>query len=237
MFSLLIVSNKIDELLISSIESVSSLSPQILINISDNIKESLGNRKNRLINQAAYDWILLLDTDEVISARAVIEIREILKKSPSDIYAYEIPYQNYAFGKLIRYGGEKYTKTRLFKKKFGGVSSAPVHEEIIINGKIGTLKGVIYHNSYRSLVQIVQKFTKYAWQMAGEKYKAREKVTLKKLFLYGPHMVWARVIKDEGWRDGWRGILIALCFGYMENLMYWLLLYRYIMGVSTINEP
>lgn len=226
MLTLVIVSNKISEMLVSTIMSVAPLSPQVLISISSGTTKPLGLRKNNLINQAAYDWVLVLDTDELISKEAVVEIKKIMGKPVVGIHAYEIPYRNYAFGKHIKFGGENYAKARLFKKQFSQVVLAPVHEEITTLGKIGRLKGVIYHNSYRSFFQVIQKFTKYAWQMAEEKRKSGERVTLKKLFMYGPHMVWARVIKDHGWRDGWQGIVLALCFGYMESLMYWILLYK-----------
>ena len=230
MLSLIIICQQVDELLTRTLKSCEYLGAQVLIGYAGTDTISLGERKNVLIEQAANDWILLLDTDEVISPQLSKEIEEIMMKSPDDINGYLIPYENYAFGKPVKFGGERYSKVRLFRKLYGSVVKVPVHEEIIIKGNVGKLTGIIRHYSYRSLDQVFTKFTKYAWQMAGEKFKAREKVTLKKLFLYGPHMVWARVIKDEGWRDGWRGILIALCFGYMESLMYWLLLYRYIIG-------
>ena len=143
---------------------------------------------------------------------------------------YSITYQNHFGRKQLLYGGEIYKKIRLFRRRNASVSELPVHEEIQIEGSIGVLKGKILHHSYKSLLLVLLKFTKYAWQMAGEKQKAGERVTIKKLLLYGPHMVWARAIKDEGWRDGWRGVVIALCFGYMETLMYWLLLWRNIFG-------
>jgi hypothetical protein len=106
------------------------------------------------------------------------------------------------------------------------VTPVPIHEEVVVRGKIGKLTGVIHHYSYRTPWQVLTKFTRYAWLVATEKQKAGERVTLKKLFLYGPHMFWARCIEEEGWRDGWRGVILAKYFGYMEGLTYWLLLYR-----------
>lgn len=226
MFSLLIICKQIDDSLIRTVNSVAGLKPQILVDISAKEYETLGQRKNKIIRMAANEWVLMLDSDEVVSKSLFNEINEALRTSREDVFGYSIPYQNYIFGKPVRYSGEKYAKVRLFRKDYGSVTDLPVHEEVAIKGKIEKLNGVIHHYSYVSLPQVLKKFTKYAWQMAGEKRKSHEGVTLKKLFMYGPHMVWARAIKDEGWRDGWRGIVIALCFGYMETLMYWLLLWR-----------
>ncbi len=229
MLSVLIICQKIDENLIRSVQSIEALHPQILIGVSDtNI--SLGLRKNTLIRQSTHDWVLVLDSDEVVSVELLHEIKTILQINLTEVRGYRIPYQNYAFGGVLRYGGEKYAKIRLFRKKFGQISIVPIHEEIDVVGQISKLSNVIIHNSYRSTSQLLTKFTKYAWQVAGEKRKSHERVTLKKLFMYGPHMVWARAIKDQGWRDGWRGIVIALCFGYMETLTYWFLLWRNLIG-------
>lgn len=229
MLSVLIICKQVDEYLMHAVKSVEALNPQILINISD-AGEGLGVRKNRLIMRSLYEWVLILDTDEFVSKSLLDEINKVVNKAETGINAFLIPYQNYALGQRLSYGGEKFSKARLFRRSFGSVQLTDVHEEVVIEGKIGNLIGHIYHYSYRTIDQIITKFTKYAWQVAEEKRKAREQVTLKKLFLYGPHMVWARVIKDEGWRDGWRGIVIALCFGYMEALTYWLLLWRKLFG-------
>lgn len=230
MISVLIVCRKVDNFLLRTINSVDDLSPQIIVGISESSSVALGKRKNELIQLAKYDWILFLDTDEVVSKELLSEIIQITKKSTSYINGYRIRYQNHIFGKRVFHGGEKYSRIQLFRKNYASFSEVPIHEHPVIQGTVDNLNGVIHHYSYVTLPKVLLKFTKYAWQMAGEKKKAGEGVTLKKLFLYGPHMVWARAIKDEGWRDGWRGVVIALCFGYMETLMYWLLLWRNIFG-------
>lgn len=233
MLAVIIVCRKIDDLLIRTIKSVESLQPQILIDISYDRNKALGERKNCLIDRALYEWVLVLDTDEVVSKELLHEVHEVVRINSDEFQGYQIPYRNYIFGKHALFGGEKYSRTQLFRKKYGSFSPLPIHEYPVVNGKIGKLKGVIHHYSYVSLPQVLRKFTKYAWQMAGEKQKAHEQVTLKKLFLYGPHMVWARAIKDQGWRDGWQGIVLALCFGYMETLMYWMLIVRNLIPPAT----
>lgn len=229
MLSVLIVCRDVDVFLLRTIRSIESIKPQILIDISDR-DEALGIRKNRLIQQAAYEWVFILDTDETVSPELVDEVKKLVTKSTSNIHGFQIPYSNHIFGKSARFGGESYSRVQLFRKQYGLFTPSPVHEYPVVEGRIEKTSGVINHYSYRSLWGILTKFTKYAWQVAGEKRKSHERVTLKKLIMYGPHMVWARAIKDQGWRDGWRGIVIALCFGYMETLTYWFLLWRNLIG-------
>ena len=198
--------------------------------------KNLGERKQELIKKAKGHWILVLDADERVSE----ELREEMKrlkdsKTVRQCVAYRIPYQNYVFGKPVYHGGEKYAKVRLFRHGYAKISSKPLHEEVkvILPQKpgfsrskpgfedIGTLRGIIHHHSYRTPWQLVAKFTRYAW-VAAEMYEIASSKTarndmLRKLFLYGPHMFWARFVKEKGYKDGWRGLVLALAFGYMET--------------------
>lgn len=206
------------------IQAANKLDAHINCDISDDA--SLGKRKVKLISSSQADWLLLLDTDEDISNTLINEIKQIVRIDDSKYNGYLIPYRNYAFGRQVTYGGEQYSKIRLFRRKYGLVTEVPIHEEVQVTGEIGKLTGKIIHKSFRNPLQVFKKFTRYSWLVSDEKQKNGEKVTYKKLFFYAPHMFWARAIKDQGWKDGWRGILLALFFAYMEGLTYWLLLYR-----------
>ena len=136
---------------------------------------------------------------------------------------WRIPYQNYVFGKPVYYGGEAYGKVRLFRRGYGRVLKTPLHEEIAASGMIGEMKGRIHHHSYRSVGQLFGKFTQYA-KIAASQTPRNDMA--KKLFLYGQHMFWARFVRDRGYKDGWRGLVLALAFAYMEALTYVLLFLR-----------
>lgn len=225
MLTVCIVCREISPELVRTVKSVEKLNPQILIDVSDT-DLALGIRKNHLIEQAGYEWVLVLDSDEVVSEPLLEEIQLAITKGDKTINGYSLPYQPYMFGKPLHHGGEQYSRVQLFKKSAGKFTPLPVHEHPVVEGKIKALSGVVRHYTYNSFFEMLEKFTKYAWQVAGEKKKAHEKVTMKKLFLYEQHMIWARLIKDKAWKDGWRGVLLAELFGYMEGLTYWFLLAR-----------
>lgn len=202
-------------------------------------EENLGERKQELIKNAKGEWILVLDSDERVSRKLYEEISRIkgIDKLPrprkfvnadlvkrDSIVGYKIQYQNYVFGNPVYFGGERYRKIRLFLNRKGKVETVPIHEEIVVRGKTGDLHGVLHHHSYRSIPQLFGKFTRYANILATEKQKKGERLTLQKLFLYGPHMFWARYIKEKGYKDGIHGLVLAFAFAYMETLTYWILL-------------
>ncbi|MBI3577700.1 glycosyltransferase family 2 protein [Candidatus Gottesmanbacteria bacterium] len=194
-------------------------------------KQGFGKRKQNLVAQAKGDWILVLDADERVSEELRGEIVRLKDSKTVRQRAFRISYQNYVFGKPVYYGGEKYSKVRLFRNGFGRVSEVPLHEEIDVDGKVGQLKEKIHHHSYRTPWQLFSKFTQYAKIAAGGKqdgFRVGPGMTndamVKKLFFYGPHMFWARFIKEKGYLDGWRGFILAFAFAYMETLTYWFLL-------------
>lgn len=180
----------------------------------------LGRRKAYGIAQATKEWILILDADEVVSPMLAVEIREVLKKRlGTDVYY--IPYKNHFLGKVVRYGGERYAMPRLFKKKKAKMKDALVHEQIMFDmARASCLHSPIWHYSYRSLSQVFMKFTNYALREARQKKKNGEKTSLKKIFLYPVHMVWARFIEDRGYKDGLFRLPLDIGFGYMEFLTY-----------------
>jgi len=216
-----------DELLVvddNSIDKTRSLIGQYGGQIFSLKDKNLGERKQWLVEKVKGDWILVLDSDERVSKDLYKEIKKIKMGNDKKVNGYSIPYQNYVFGKPVYYGGEAYSKVRLFRKGKGNVELSPVHEEVMVKGKVGQLKGLLHHHSYRSFGQLFSKFTRYAWIAAAE--KKRERISFAKLFLYSPHMFWARFMKEKGYKDGWRGFTLAFAFAYMEGLTYAVLLWR-----------
>ena len=242
--SIIMITRNCSEVLNETLESIEGLWKELLVSdqnstdgtrdilehykasIIETESDNLGKRKQELVKKAKGDWILVLDSDERVSAELREEIKTKIHGSrlggrDDKPKAYRIPYQNYVFGRAVYWGGERYSKVRLFRNGYGNVGKIPLHEEITVDGKIGEMKGVIHHHSYRTISQLFRKFTSYALIPARLKKKH---VTFAKLFLYGPHMFWARFIEEKGYKDGLHGLVLAIAFGYMETLTYWMLL-------------
>ncbi len=184
-------------------------------------EEDLGKQKRYAAGKAKGKWILILDSDEIVSEKLQREIVKLLNCCIAENDAYLIPYHNHFLGRRVRYGGEDYKMIHLFQKNAAKISPRLIHEKFELkSGKVGRLKGHIDHYSYRSFWQMYKKFTGYAIRDARQKKAAGEKSSLKKIFLYPPHMFWARFIKSKGYKDGWWRMPLDLGFAYMEFLTY-----------------
>ncbi len=180
----------------------------------------LGKNKAKALSMATGDLVLSLDADEILSAQLIQTINRIKRRKI--IYdGYVIPFRNHFLGRRLKYGGENYYMIRLGKRKKFKIKKVSVHESLLLNSKnIATLNSPVMHYSYRSLGQVIRKFSTYSLSEANEKYKTGERSSIKKIILYPIHMFWARFIKDKGYRDGCFRIPLDLGFAYMEFLTY-----------------
>jgi glycosyltransferase involved in cell wall biosynthesis len=76
--------------------------------IKKNHQKSLGHQKSIALSMAKEDWILSLDSDEIVSEKLKKEIIKLLSQDKIQYDGFLIPYQNHFLGKKISYGGESY---------------------------------------------------------------------------------------------------------------------------------
>lgn len=236
--SVIMVTLNAGELLRKSLESISSIADEIIVVDAGSTDDTLmilkelgvkliktnvnhlGRNKAKALAKATGDLVLALDSDEVASALLVRNTR-LIKKRKIIADGYIIPFRNHFLGKRLRYGGENYAMLRMGRREKLKIKQTAVHESLLVDSRnIIKLSSPILHYSYRSLRQTFKKFTEYAIWEANEKFKASEQSSLKKIFLYPVHMLWARFIKDKGYRDGLFRILLDIGFAYMEFLTY-----------------
>jgi len=105
------------------------------------------------------DWLLNLDADEEISPELAAEIRERFEKGPPSEAAFTLPILPlYPF----QDAGHRWTAfhhpVRLYRKGLAGFKDSPVHDSVVVReGRVGHLKGMVVHRSFRSLTHHVEK--------------------------------------------------------------------------------
>jgi glycosyltransferase involved in cell wall biosynthesis len=122
----------------------------------------------------AFDWILLLDADEVLTAELAAEIRTAIKNP--DVAAYRICLQMYFLGKLLRHGDASFWKVSLFRKgrarfecrlkdQDRSMADMEVHEHVMADGPTAALRHPLVHHNVESLSRYIQKHNEYSnWE-------------------------------------------------------------------------
>lgn len=187
-----------------------------------------GRQKAFGVSQCQNEWVFVLDSDEVCTQELEREIAAVLGglsqprqtqsnsvltnfASNASVVAFRVGRLNYFFGEPVRLMGlfPDYS-VRLFNKKFANFNAAEVHEKVVANGEVGTLKNHFLHYAYDTPEQFEQKQQKYATLC-----------TKKSLFKSLTSPVWSffkMFVLRGGFLLGRRGFLISK--GYAKYSFY-----------------
>ena len=122
----------------------------------------------------AFDWILLLDADEVLTPDLANEITKAIHDPNID--GYYIALQIYFLGRRLRHSGASFWKLSLFRKGLGrfecrfqdqdaSMADMEVHEHVVVNGTTRKLSYPLIHHNIESLSRYIQKHNEYSnWE-------------------------------------------------------------------------
>ena len=171
-----------------------------------------GPQKNFAMAQASSDWILILDADERVTEELRGEIKACLDGGTSGApMAYRIPRRNFFYGVWVR-GGGVYPdyQVRLFRRGLARYNDVPVHENLIVEGEIGTLAGHLDHYTERRIQDHFKKFGLYTTLAAQEKAERVRTVGWTDL-VFRPLVVLVKTyVLKQGYRDGVCGLIVCV---------------------------
>lgn len=180
------------------------------------------DQKNWAIERARYEWVLLLDADEIVTSELRIEIEEMLDHPQDLVDAYWIGRDNYFMGRLIRHGdwaGDRVV--RFFHRDRARYDSKQVHEEIELRGlRVGRLRGRLRHYTFKSLDHFLDKTRRYARWSAEDHAERTPRVGFYHLYVKPAYRFFRHYFLRGGFRDGREGLIIALLAAYGVFLRY-----------------
>jgi glycosyltransferase involved in cell wall biosynthesis len=170
-----------------------------------------GPQKNRALEKATGKWVLSLDADEEVSSELATKIKSILA-TDLDFAGYAI-YRPVVFLKqVIRHATGAGKTIRLFKRGTAHFSNVQVHEELLVNGKIGYLQQPIYHYSFGSIADILTKLNRYTTLVAQERHLRGKQGSLGRAIVSALWMFLKVYLFKAGFLDGKAGFLLAISF-------------------------
>jgi glycosyltransferase involved in cell wall biosynthesis len=121
-----------------------------------------------------YDWILLLDADEILTAELVEEIRRAVQDP--GVNGYSIRLQLYFLGRVLRHCDASFWKLSLFRKGRGrfecrlkdqdaSMADMEIHEHVVVDGPTAELRNALVHHNVDSLSRYILKHNEYSnWE-------------------------------------------------------------------------
>lgn len=129
-----------------------------------------GKQKQFAVDQARHDWVLCVDADERVSERLRHDIETELRKPC--YRAYRMARCNRFMGRWLRHGeGYPDWSLRLFHRGAARWSDDEVHEKVIAQVPVGTLRGDLLHESEETLGAYLEKQNRYTTLQAKALYR------------------------------------------------------------------
>ncbi|WP_125719505.1 glycosyltransferase family 2 protein [Flavobacterium ustbae] len=179
------------------------------------------SQRNFAIDQAKNSWVLFIDADERLTPELKPEIVAAIN-SENAASAYFI-YRIFMFeNSRLNFSGWQTDKIfRLFNQsKCRYNEERTVHEKLIVNGSIATLKNKIIHFSYSSYTDYQSKMYNYGILKANEKFAKGTKPYFLLQILHPLYTFLYQFIIRFGFLDGRKGIIICYLNAYSVFIRY-----------------
>lgn len=178
--------------------------------------DGFGTTKNRAASYAEHEWILIIDSDEVVDAELLHALKTKLL-DPRTIYI--VNFLAYYKEIQIRHCGWNNQKIRrLYNKSVTRFNDNAVHENIIDEGmNKAPIEGNMKHYSYMSVSDFIVKVDRYSTLFAADN-AGKKFPTPAKAFFNGLYSFFRTYVLKRGFLDGYAGLIIA--FSHMATNFY-----------------
>lgn len=178
-------------------------------------------QKNIALQRCSQPWVLALDADEVVSPELAQSIRELLSAECRET-GFSINRRTQYLGEWIWHSWYPEWRLRLVRRSQAQWTGRDPHDKLEVQGETGTLKGDLLHFSYPTLQDHLQRTMRYAQISARELHEAGQRARWYHFIFSPPSTFLKKILLRHGWRDGWRGWIIAFatCFGVFAKYAF-----------------
>ena len=181
--------------------------------------KGFGRTHNAASNLATSEWILSIDSDEILSKELA---QEILSLTLDPHTVYPILRHNFFNGKRILWCGGWHPDwvTRLYNRRITHFNNVEVHEKIIDEDmKKVHLNHPLYHTPYREMSDFLNKMQTYSTLFARE-HRHKKQASLIKAILHSWFAFIKSYIFKRGFLGGKEGFIISLYNGHTAFYKY-----------------
>jgi glycosyltransferase involved in cell wall biosynthesis len=180
-----------------------------------------GPQKAWGVSHAKFDWLLCIDSDEIVSdtLKRSIEHAILNQSEGKDVYSYQMPRSNFFLNRYLRHGeGYPDWSLRLFHRHHAQWSDDAVHEKVISKVPIRKLKGDLLHHSAESMHDYITKQNRYTTLAASELFQRRKNPSALKIALAPVIRFVKFYFIKQGYRDGLAGF-VHICIGCFNTFL------------------
>lgn len=179
-------------------------------------------QRQRGVEAARHDWVLLLDADEVVDAELGAAIRAAIASDPDPGDGFAVDRRDEFFGVLfpnLKNRKRRAAFIRVFNRRHGrGNPAHLIHEEIEVPGRSIPLPGVLLHWRNFTLAEQMRRYIGNADLEAAQMARAGARAGALGLVAWPVlRFLWVYVARG-GWRMGEAGLVVAMMTAHSEFL-------------------
>jgi len=167
-------------------------------------------QKNWAIPQCKHEWVLQIDTDEVLEPSLRAEIEATITNSPAGVDGFNIPFKHHVLGKWVRVCGlYPESHLRLFRRDAGRFEDKEVHAHVHVPGRVEALRNHILHFGMTSISKQLSNLDRYSRYQADELRKRGKQFSWTQAVVRPPAVFGYYYFWKLGFMAGYRGFVLA----------------------------
>ena len=182
---------------------------------------SFAQERNFGTDKATSEWVLQLDSDEIVTDSFKKKCDEIL--SETKYAAFKFRRKNVFLGHEFTYGGWYHWSQHLFKKGSARYEGR-VHEKMIVNGDVGLIDADMLHMPFDNISEFIERQNRYTDLQAADIIDQEKNLTQKKIkynLKVKPAKLFRKIyFNKKGYKEGIHGLIFAILSSYVHFLKW-----------------
>ncbi len=193
--------------------------------------------KNYAMDQAAHEWMFILDSDERCTPELRREIEGLLAAGPRH-EAYRVRRRCFFLGRPIRFSGWQHDRVvRLIKRGGARHANARVHPKVEVRGEAPLLRSPIVHYMVEDFHDYLRRMVKYGHWGAAQAWRDGKRAhSLADVWFRTAWRFFRTYVLQLGVLDGAVGISFCLCQAF-ATYAKWSILWSWQVDATRGVEP
>lgn len=183
------------------------------------IKGDFSAQSNFGMKKARGNWILFIDSDEIITKELAKEIRNSLQSNKlENVNAFYLRRKDFIWGRWLNHGESGSFRSLRLVKKNKGQWQRRVHQYFRVEGKTLELKNPLLHYPHPTLRDFLDSINRWStWHALANSEEGKSSNILKIIF-YPPSHFLMNFIFRLGFLDGIQGFVFAVIMSFHSFL-------------------
>ncbi len=186
--------------------------------------EGYVRQKQFALDQCDASWILSLDSDESLDEEANRAVRRAVTENDQAIAGYQFNRRVWVGDRPLRYTWQPEWRTRLVRRGSAKWAGYDPHDRLDIDGAAARLSGLIRHDAYSDVEQLVRKAVGHGLTTAQSYHEMGRTGSIGMLLFSPPAAVLKQLVLRGAWRDGWPGWVASFSSGLHATVKHMRLL-------------